>query len=172
MKVLSSIYRWIVKIEEGLSKLLLITIIILCFVMALARYMNFTVTWSLDLVLLLFAWFAFLACSQSTRRKANLGVDILTRHFSRKVQECIDLFNRVLMLVFIAAMTGYGVYMAQLNWKTKITTLNISNSYITLSLVLGGILISISLLIQIVQDVLVICGRASMEDFTERRDAS
>ena len=59
--------------------------------------------------------------------------------------------------------------MAQLNWKTKITTLNISNSYITLSLVVGGALISIALIIQVAQDILVLTGRASMEDFTEER---
>ena len=59
MKALSSLYRWIVKAEEFCSKLLLVAIIILCFISALARYMNFTVTWSLDLVLLLFSWFAF-----------------------------------------------------------------------------------------------------------------
>ena len=58
MKALSSLYRWIVKAEEFCSKLLLVAIIILCFISALARYMNFTVTWSLDLVLLLFSWFA------------------------------------------------------------------------------------------------------------------
>lgn len=169
MKALSSLYRWIVKAEEFCSKLLLVAIIILCFISALARYMNFTVTWSLDLVLLLFLWFAFLACCQSTRRKANLGVDILTRHFSKRLQCGIELFNRFVMLVFMVLMTGCGAYMAQLNWKTKITTLNISNSYITLSLVVGGALISIALIIQVAQDILVLTGRASMEDFTEER---
>lgn len=168
MKGLNYAYRGLIKIEEACSKLLLMAIIALCFVSALARYLDFTVTWSLDLVLLLFAWFAFLACSQSTRRKANLGVDILTRHFNKQVQCMIELVNRVVMLVFMGAMTGYGVYMAQLNWKTKITTLNISNSYVTLSLVLGGILIILSLVIQIVQDILVLAGKAKMEDFEER----
>lgn len=167
MKVLNSIYRGIVRAEETCAKILLIAIIILCFISALARYLNFTVTWSLDLVLLLFAWFAFLACSQSTRRKANLGVDILTRHFSKAVQNIIDLVNRIIMLVFMVVMTWYGFYMAGLNWKTKITTLNISNSYITLSLVVGGVLISISLMIQIAQNILVLMGKAEMEDFAE-----
>lgn len=170
MRVLSFLYRWIVKAEEFCSKLLLVAIIILCFISALARYMNFTVTWSLDLVLLLFSWFAFLACSQSTRRKANLGVDILTRHFSERLQCAIELFNRLIMLVFMILMTGYGAYMAQLNWKTRITTLNISNSFITLSLVIGGALISITLAIQVVQDIMVLTGRARMEDFAENRE--
>lgn len=172
MKALGSLYRGIVKAEEICSKVLLVAIIILCFISALARYLDFTVTWSLDLVLLLFAWFAFLACSQSTRRKANLGVDILTRHFSQRVQCAIELINRIIMLVFMVTMTGYGVYMAQLNWKTKITTLNISNSYITLSLVVGGVLISVSLAIQVVQDIMVLAGKARMEDFAERGEIS
>lgn len=170
MKALSSVYGWIVKVEQACSKVLLVAIIVLCFISALARYMDFSVTWSLDLVLLLFSWFAFLACSQSTRRKANLGVDILTRHFSKKMQCVIALVNRVIMLVFMVVMTGYGFYMAQLNWKTKITTLNISNSYVTLSLVVGGVLISISLMIQIAQDIMVLAGKAKMEDFMERGD--
>lgn len=170
MKALGFIYRWIVKAEEFCSKLLLVAIIILCFISALARYMDFTVTWSLDLVLLLFSWFAFLACSQSTRRKANLGVDILTRHFSPKLQCAVELFNRLLMFGFMVLMTGWGGYMAKLNWKTKIITLNISNSYVTLSLVVGGTLISIALAIQVVQDIMVLTGRARMEDFAEGRE--
>ena len=170
MKALGFIYKWIVKAEEFCSKLLLVAIIILCFISALARYMDFTVTWSLDLVLLLFSWFAFLACSQSTRRKANLGVDILTRHLSKKLQCGIELFNRLIMFGFMVLMTGWGAYMAQLNWKTKITTLNISNSYVTLSLVVGGTLISIALAIQVVQDIMVLTGRPRMEDFAEGRE--
>lgn len=167
IKSLGFLYRWIVKAEEFCSKVLLVAIIILCFISALARYMNFTVTWSLDLVLLLFSWFAFLACSQSARRKANLGVDILTRHFSERLQWKIQLFNHLIMLVFMMLMAGYGAYMARLNWKTKITTLNISNSFVTLSLVIGGALISITLAIQAVQDIMVLMGKAKMEDFTE-----
>ena len=78
MKALGFIYKWIVKAEEFCSKLLLVAIIILCFISALARYMDFTVV--------------------------------------------------------------------------------------------GGTLISIALAIQVVQDIMVLTGRARMEDFAEGRE--
>jgi TRAP-type C4-dicarboxylate transport system permease small subunit len=60
----------------------------------MSRVFGFPLPWSLELTLLLFAWFAFLAASQASRRKTHLGVDILTMHLPLRVQKIIQIINK------------------------------------------------------------------------------
>lgn len=158
-------YNFIIKIENIFARTLLIIIIILTFIAAISRAIDVPLPWSLDLTLLLFAWFAFLSASQSTRRNANLGVDIIVRHLPKNVQNIIELFNKSLIVAFLAYIGYYCTNMAIIGWKQKITALNISYSFVTISLVVGCILMIISTLIQMVQRIMVIRGTATDKDF-------
>ena len=162
---LARIYRGIVKIEEFLSRALLLTIILLTFIAALSRASNYPLPWSLELTLLLFAWFSFLAGSQATRRKANMGVDFLVRLLPKTAQNVVDLINKLLILIFLGYVGAYAVVQAVVNFRQQIDSLRISYSFITLSLAAGALLMMISIVIQIVQRILIMAGKATEEEF-------
>ena len=65
-------YKALIAAEEFCSKALLILIVALTFLAAVVRYFDISWTWSLDLVLLLFAWFSFFASSSAEKyRRCN-----------------------------------------------------------------------------------------------------
>ena len=162
---IKDLYAIVVKAEQYVSRTILFFIIGLTFAAAMSRAFNFPLPWSIDIILLLFCWFAFCAASQATRRKANLGVDILIRHFPKKVRDVIDLINKLLITAFLIIMGFGSLKLSVTNVKRLITSLNISYSFITSALFVGCTLMVVSEIIQIVEKIRIICGKASEEDF-------
>jgi TRAP-type C4-dicarboxylate transport system permease small subunit len=133
----------------------------------MSRSFGFPLPWSMDLTMLMFGWFGFLAASQATRRGAHLGVDILTRLFPKKVQQQIALVNKVIMSIFLAVMIYCGFALSVNNSQRMINSLNISYSVTTMSLSVGCLLMLISLIIQIVQQIRVVRGTITEEQANE-----
>lgn len=120
--IMNDLYKTIVKLEQYISKIILFFIIGLTFIAAMSRAFNFPLPWSIDVILLLFCWFAFFAASQATRRKANLGVDIIVRHLPKTVQNIIDLINKLLITFFFDM---HGIQFTQIIHNKRKKTDNI-----------------------------------------------
>lgn len=164
------LYQIIIRAEQYISRAILFIIIGLTFAAAVSRAFDFPLPWSIDVTLLLFCWFAFLAASQSTRRKANLGVDIITKHLPKPVQNIIELVNKALIIAFLVLMGVYSLKLAITNVKRLITSLDISYSFITIALFVGCVLMVISEVIQIIEHIGVIRGKAAEESPMKIRD--
>jgi TRAP-type C4-dicarboxylate transport system permease small subunit len=172
MKVsLMRIYGAVIKAEQYFSRTLLVVIIFLTFMAAMSRTFDFPLPWSLDLTLLLFAWFAFLASTQAARRNAHMGVDILVKYLPGKVRGIIDVFNKALMLAFLIYIGYNAAALAIVNRKQQIDSLYISYSFITFSLVTGCLLMGIGIAIQMAQRIMVLSGKAAEEDFAYREES-
>lgn len=159
------LYKAIVKCEEFCSKALLIVIVVFTFISAVARFFNISWVWSLDLILLLFAWFSFLASSQAIRRKSIVNMPILVDRLPKKAQQVIAVFNDVLMVGFMCTIIGYTVYISVLNWRQRITSLQISYSWVLLALAAGGVLMTLGLAIQLAEHLQILLGRKQKADF-------
>lgn len=158
------LYIRVIRLEQLVTRLLLVVIILLTFGSAMSRTFGFPLAWSMDLVMLMFAWFGFLAASQSTRRGAHLGVDILTNLMPRKMRLGVMLFNKILMAVFIAVI-AYASFMQSIsNMERMIGSINLTYSAITISLSVGCVLIFISLCIQICEQIQVLRGKMTEEE--------
>lgn len=163
-------YKALIVAEEFCSKALLILIVALTFLAAVVRYFDISWTWSLDLVLLLFAWFSFFASSQAIRRRSAVNMSILVDRLPQKLQQIIAVFNGALMVAFMASIIGYTFYISRLNWRQSITSLGISYSWILLALAIGGILMELGLIVQFGQDILILLGRRKKSDFYPQKD--
>lgn len=159
------LYGLIIKFEEVAAKVLLILIVLITFCAAVGRFLNFSFMWSLDLVLLLFAWFAFLSSSQAIRRKSVINMTLLVNRLPKKVQTAIAIFNDILMIAFMAVVIYYSIHIAILNWRQRILTLQISYSWILLSLSIGGALMTLGLIVQFVEHCRVILGKGEQPRF-------
>jgi len=165
MKFLSKLNKAIIKFESAAAVVLLTIIVFFAFFSAVTRYFNYSIVWSLDFTLLLFAWFSFFACSQAMRKKAHIGVTILTDKLPKKVQDAINVFNDVLMIAFMCVMITYSVRASILNWRQSIYTMKISYSFVSISLAVGGVFIVIALLVQIYEHICVLFGKKIHPDF-------
>lgn len=159
------LYRAIVRCEEICSKALLIIIVLFTFFSAVARYFSISWVWSLDLILLLFAWFAFLASSQAIRRRSIVNMPILVERLPKKAQQVIAVFNDLLMVAFMVTIIGYTIYISILNWRQRITSMGISYSWILLALAAGGVLMTLGLVLQLAEHLQVLFGRKKTSGF-------
>jgi TRAP-type C4-dicarboxylate transport system permease small subunit len=162
--MLRKLYIVVVRLEQFIARSILIVIVLLTFGSAMSRTFGFPLAWSMDLVMLLFAWFGFLAASQATRRGAHLGVDIITNALPQKAQQCVLLFNRVLMAAFTSVIIYASFKQSISNYERMINTIDLSYSAITISLTVGCVLMLISLCIQIFDQIRVILGKMTEEE--------
>lgn len=162
MKCIRLLYKGLVFVEGFLSKILFILITLLTFISAMSRVFGFPLPWSLELILVFFAWFSFLSASQAVRRKTLLGIDIFTRHLPHKVQHVLEIINNILILCFLAVL-GYAAFILSVNFSVRqIASLQISYSVVSASLFAGCFLMFLSECIHLVNQLrYLLCGGSS-----------
>jgi len=150
--MIRNIYTKIIKIKYVALNILLILIIILTFLAAMSRAFSFPLPWSLELVLLLFAWFVFLAASQSSEYRRHLGVDLLTSKFPKKVQLGLSISSHVLCLAFQGFIAVNAFILCVTDNKRVLASLNCSYSWITASLGVGMVFMLFAEIDYLIQD--------------------
>ena len=164
---MSKLFKKIIWLEETINKIILFVIIFLTFVAAMSRAFKFPLPWSLDLTLLLFAWFAFLAASQATRKNAHMGVDFLTSRLPKKIQEIIVVFNKTLIILFLLLIGYNGIILSIANFKRQISSLGISYTFVTMSVTVGCLLMMIEETILLYNQIQIIRGKSEVALFEE-----
>lgn len=93
--------RFVDKFEETAIATLLGLMTLLTFTNVILRYaFNNSIIWSLEVVLVMFAWLVLFGISYGFKVTAHLGVDAVTSLFSRPVQKTIALVAGVLCIVY------------------------------------------------------------------------
>jgi C4-dicarboxylate transporter DctQ subunit len=72
--------KWLERAEDGLIAFLLAAMTLVTFAQVIARYgFNYSFTWALELVTVLFAWLIFLGIPYGVRVGSHIGVDALVK---------------------------------------------------------------------------------------------
>ncbi|WP_320128981.1 TRAP transporter small permease subunit [uncultured Sphaerochaeta sp.] len=129
----------------------LLLLILLVFLAAVLRFFGIDMSWSTDLAQLTFAWVCFIGADLALSVKRHMGVDMLIERFPIKVQTLIRLINSILILVFLAFVTVYGVNLSIVNSQRSFQTLPISYSFATASAPFGCSLMIITIIKQIIE---------------------
>lgn len=92
-------------LEAGLAALLLAVVVTLITVQVFMRYvMQNSLSWSEELTLWLFVWFIWLATSYAFKRRAHVRVAVLDQIFSSRGQLILNIFNQLLIVVFLSVL--------------------------------------------------------------------
>lgn len=137
------------KIEEHISKLLLVITVVLVFVASLARWIGYPIVWSVDIAQLLFIWVCFLGANQAMRRGEHIGVDFVVRYFPKRLQKWLTVFHHILIAVFLATMVWYGTELTLLNVERRFSDTDLSYAWVTVAVPVGCFLLLVTLLRQI-----------------------
>lgn len=129
---------------DQLAKLLFIFIIVLVFIAALTRKLGAPVAWSIETAKLLFGWVVFLGADMALRQNGHIGIDFVTNKIPVKLQRIIMIMNYIAILLFLGIITGYGIKLCIINFERQLDIIPISNSYATLSVPFGCLLMSIT----------------------------
>ena len=123
----------------------------LVFISALMRTLKNPLNWAQDVALVAFAWLIFFGSDIAVRGAGLIGIDMLVKHFPKKVQKGIDIVFKIMIIVFLAVLVFYGIKMTATGWKRQITALHISYSWVTMAVPTGAFFMIISTVIKLVE---------------------
>jgi TRAP-type C4-dicarboxylate transport system permease small subunit len=149
MGVLRKLYAGFCKVELLLTGIGFVLLIALVFMSAILRLLKVSMSWNMDLAMLLLAWTAFLGADCAYRDGQLLGIDLVTRNLPGVVQKVIQIL--VFLVIFAALMfiVIFGVQLAQSEWARKFASIPIPFSVVTLSICVASASMIISTVIKI-----------------------
>ncbi|MCR5620725.1 MAG: TRAP transporter small permease subunit [Treponema sp.] len=149
MKTIKKIYDCCCKLEVAVCGVGFILLVTLVFASAILRFMRISMSWNIDLAMLLLAWTSFLGADVAWRSGQLIGIDLLTRYFPKAVQKAILIAVYLIILVVCVVICIYGCRLA---WSERLRTyqsMPIPYSLVSLSLVVATFSMSISTALKI-----------------------
>ena|SRR5690554_392344 len=134
---MQQVRKWLITVEEAITKILIVAVVLLVFSVAMTRWSGFPVAWSVELAQLLFIWLIFLGANQALRKNRHIGVNILTEKLPQKAQLILSLLMDLLIVAFLVTMVYYGIQHSILHHLRTISNLFISYSFVTASVPVG-----------------------------------
>ena len=141
---MKKIYDYFCKAEIAVCGVGFVFLVIFVFASAILRFLRISMSWNIDLAMLLLAWTAFLGADIAWRSGQLIGIDIVTRYFPKKVQELVLLLVYAIILCVTVIICIYGIRLA---WTERLRTyqsMPIPYSLVSLSLVVATFSMSIS----------------------------
>ncbi|MDR2143655.1 MAG: TRAP transporter small permease [Treponema sp.] len=150
---MKKLYQYYCKFEVLVCGIFFISIVVLVFVSALGRGLRHPIQWTVDISQLLLAWVSFLGADIAWRHGQILGLDIITKNFPLKMQKFVELVVLSVILAALIVFIIYGIQLAKSNWKRAMQVVRMSYSFVTLSLPVASVSMSVSTIIKIVERV-------------------
>jgi len=156
---LGRLYQVVLRVEARVAAVFLVLMVLLIFSGGAARMAGHPLNWTTDIASCLFAWACFLCADVAWRRNALMSIELLTRTLPVAWQKALRLINHLV----IAAFLGYVIVMGLwLSWTSRARSFQgipeISYSWVTMSMPVGGALLLITTLIKMRAE---LAGRAA-----------
>jgi TRAP-type C4-dicarboxylate transport system permease small subunit len=148
--MMKKLYEIICKGETFAIKIFMVFIVGLVFIAASTRYLGYPINWSVDMAVCLFAWCTFLGGDVALRNNKLMNVEFLVGKLPEKHKSVIELINLLIILIFLAALIGYGTW---LSYTTRFRTFQgipgFSYTWVTLSVPVAALLMMVTTILKI-----------------------
>ncbi|WP_349370530.1 TRAP transporter small permease [Salinarimonas sp.] len=138
------------KAEAIVAGLLLMGMVGLIFTGGVARMMRNPLNWTIDLATCFFAWAAFLCADIAWRNDKLMSVDLLGQRLPPRGRHLLTTVNYAIIGVFLAYVVYAGAW---LSWLSRARSFQgipwVSYSWVTMSLVVGGVLLLATTLVKL-----------------------
>jgi len=141
---MKKLYEGFCKAEVAVCGVGFVFLIIFVFASAILRFMRISLSWNIDLAMLLLAWTAFLGADIAWRSGQLIGIDLVTRYLPKKIQKAVLILVYVLILCVTVVICIYGARLAWIERLRTYQSMPIPYSLVTLSLVVATFSMSIS----------------------------
>ena len=126
-------------------KMAFVSLVLLVFIAAFTRYIGYPINWSVDMAQCLFAWCTFLAADIAMRNNKLMKVEFFINKLPEHYRNKVELLSLSIILSFLLALIFYGSW---LSYTTRFRTFQgipgFSYTWVTLSVPIGGLLMSIT----------------------------
>jgi TRAP-type C4-dicarboxylate transport system permease small subunit len=139
--------------EAVVAGTLLVLMVLLIFLGGVSRVLGYPLNWSTDFATAFFAWACFLCADIAWRRNALMTIDFLPARLPPKAQKALRLVNYTVISAFLLYLMVMGTWLA---WTSRARSFQgipeISYSWVTASAVAGGLLLLITTLLKIADE--------------------
>ncbi|WP_163269287.1 TRAP transporter small permease [Chelativorans alearense] len=147
---MAAIYAFLQRLEAVLAGMFLLLMVVLIFTGGVARMLGHPLNWTIDLSTSFFAWGAFLCADIAWRRNALMSIDVLTARLPAKAARALTYVNYTVISAFLVYVIYAGTW---LSWVSRARAFqgipSVSYSWVTASLVAGGMLLLLTTLIKV-----------------------
>lgn len=154
------VYSLILKGEAVLAAVFLLAMVALIFSAGVARMLHHPLNWTIDLATCFFAWACFLCADIAWRRDTLMSIDIVTSRLPARWAGFCFTVNHVLIAGFLVYVIVYGT---RLSWVSRARSFqgipSISYSWVTMSIVVGSLLLLVTTLLRLRRHWLAGAGR-------------
>ncbi|MGE0502117.1 MAG: TRAP transporter small permease [Rhizobiaceae bacterium] len=149
-------------VEAIVAGLFLIAMVILIFAGGLARLAAHPLNWTIDFATCLFAWACFLCADLAWRRDGLMSIELVTERLPERWRRLCLYANYLMISAFLAYVIAAGIW---LSWVSRARSFQgipeISYSWVTMSLPVGGALLLFTTLLKIADRIAADRGAAS-----------
>lgn len=146
-------YDTLCRAEAFLAGTFLILMVLLIFAGGVARMLHHPLNWTTDAATCFFAWACFLCADIAWRRDSLMSIELLTARLPPKLQRLCGQLNYLIIGIFLVYLMIWGTW---LSWTSRARSFQgipeISYSWVTLSLPVGGALLLITTLLKARRD--------------------
>jgi TRAP-type C4-dicarboxylate transport system permease small subunit len=147
---LKRFYDGVCVAETWIAATFLVLMVVLIFLGGVMRMLGHPINWSGDAATAFFAWACFLCADIAWRRNSLMAIEILTEKLPLRLQTALRLLNYTLISAFLLYLILWGGY---LSWISRVRSFQgipeISYSWVTLSLPVGGLLLLVTTILKV-----------------------
>lgn len=125
----------ILKLEENVTYIFLLIVVLLVFIAALLRTAGVPQAWMNDLAKLLFGWVVFIGSDIALAQNKHIGVEFVEEKLPVKTRKFISILWSSLMILFLVFSIRYGWLLVTKN-RREFNSLTISQSGIAIFIIL------------------------------------
>jgi TRAP-type transport system small permease protein len=144
------LYARFLAAEAVLAATLLVLMVLLIFLGGVMRMAGQPINWSTDFATAFFAWACFLCADIAWRKNSLMAIEFLPALLPPKARKALRLANYLIISAFLVYLMVMGTWLA---WTSRERSFQgipeISYSWVTASAVAGGLLMLVTTLLKI-----------------------
>jgi|SRR5918999_1226352 TRAP-type C4-dicarboxylate transport system permease small subunit len=146
-------YQRLCATEALLAGTLLVLMVALIFLGGVSRVLGYPLNWSTDFATAFFAWACFLCADIAWRKNNLMAIEFLPARLPPAAQKALRLANYLIISAFLIYLMVMGTWLA---WTSRVRSFQgipeISYSWVTSSAVVGGLLLLITTILKLVDE--------------------
>ena len=139
--------------EAWVAGAFLVLMVLLIFLGGVSRAFGYPLNWSTDAATAFFAWACFLCADIAWRRNSLMAIEFLPNLLPPAAQKGLRLANYLIISAFLLYLTVMGAWLA---WTSRARSFQgipeVSYSWVTASAVVGGLLLLVTTVLKIVNE--------------------
>lgn len=141
MRRIEQLYDLIFRVAEVVLILVAVLVFVSVTVAVFSRFvLNASVPWADELPALALIWLTFLGAAVLSKRNENLNFDGVSASLPLRVQRILEVFNGVVILIFLSILVYYGWKFTMQTWSRTAITLPLNMGFVRSIVPLSGVL--------------------------------